>query len=324
MRMRLLMSLPLLLGAWGTRAPAAPAQEPTQRPLRLVVPFPPGGVTDVLARIIGSNITEKTGQQAVIDNRAGASGIIGTAMVAKAPPDGHTLLVATASHATVGSLYAKVPFDAVKDFEPVALIATLPYVLVVHPSLQVKSVTQLIDYAKARPGKLSVAGSAPGLAQHLGWELFKRMSATDIVYVPYKGSALQMPDLLAGRVQAAIDSLLILVPHMKTGALQGLAVTSAARSPLLPDLPTVAEVALPGFQASGWFGVFAPAKTPADVVRKLNGQIAAIMQQPDVRERLVAQGVEPVSGSPAQMRKWLAQEVNVWSKVIRDAGLKLD
>jgi tripartite-type tricarboxylate transporter receptor subunit TctC len=273
--------------------------------------------------MIGSKLSERFGQQVVIDNRAGASGIIGTDIVAKAVPDGHTLLLSASSHSTFTSLYAKVPFDPVKDFEPIALPATLPYLLVVHPTLPAKSVRELIDYAKRHPGKVSCAGSAPGQAQHLCWELFKRMTDTDIVYVPYKGSAAQMPDLVGGRVQTAIDSLLIMMPHVRTQALRAVAVTSPKRSPLLPDVPTVADT-VRGFEVNGWFGLFAPARTPAHVVKKVNVEVGAIMQLPDVRERMLAQGVETRSGPPENLGRWLAHETGVWSKVIREAGVKVE
>jgi tripartite-type tricarboxylate transporter receptor subunit TctC len=196
--------------------------------------------------------------------------------------------------------------------------------MVVHPTLPVKSVKELIDYAKKSPGKLSYAGSAPGLAQHLGWELFKRMTGTNMVYVPYKGSAAQMPDLLGGRLQAALDSVSIMMPHLKTGALRGIAVAGAKRSTLLPDLPTIAEAGVPGFQVSGWFGLFAAAKTPARIVNKLNQEVGLIMQQPDVRERMAVLAIEPVGGPPDDLRKWVARETEVWGKVIRDAGVKVE
>jgi tripartite-type tricarboxylate transporter receptor subunit TctC len=314
----------VLLALIAVSAATVMAQDYPQRPIRMIVPFPPGGVTDVLARILGAKLGERLGQQVVIDNRAGASGIIGTDMVAKSQPDGHTLLMSASSHATFSSLYSKVPFDAVRDFAPITLTATVPYVMVVHPTLPVKSVKELIDYAKKNPGKLSYAGSAPGLAQHLGWELFKRMTGTNMVYVPYKGSAAQMPDLLAGRLQAALDSVSIMMPHLKTGALRGLAVAGAKRSALLPDLPTIAEAGVPGFQVSGWFGLFAAAKTPARIVSKLNQEVGLIMQQPDVRERMSALAIEPVGGPPDDLRKWVARESEVWGKVIRDAGVKVE
>ena len=244
--------------------------------------------------------------------------------MAKSQADGYTLLMSSSTHATISSLYSNVPFDPVKDFEPIAFIGTTPYVMVVHPSLPVKSVSELIEYAKARPGKLSYAGSTPGTAQHLGWELFKRTTGTDMLYVPYKGTGALMPDLLSGRLQAAIDNVLVMVPHIKSGALRGIGVTSAKRSPAIPELPTIAEAGVPGFQAVGWFGVFAAAKTPQPIVTKLNAEIAAIMKQSDVYDRLLAQGAEPVSGSPDDLRKLLAREIAIWSKVIREAGVKIE
>jgi tripartite-type tricarboxylate transporter receptor subunit TctC len=287
------------------------------------VPFPPGGVTDVLARAVGAKLGERLGQAVVVENRPGGGAIVGTAAVAKAEPDGYTLLMSAASHATFSSLYDKLPFDPVKDFAPISLIASIPYLMVVHPSLPVTSVSELIAHAGANPGKISYAGSAPGLAQHLGWERFKRMVGVDMVYVPYKGSAAQMPDLLAGRVPAAIDSVLIMQPHLKIGALRAIAVTTAKRSPLLPELPTVAET-IPDFQATGWFGLFAPAGTPAAIVNRINKEVGAIVKEKTLREQMAGQGVETLSGSPDDLRRWLAQEVDLWSKVIRDANIKIN
>ena len=303
---------------------SATAQEyPQQRPIRLIVPFPPGGVTDVLGRSLGAKLGERLGQPVIVENRPGGGAIIGSTAVAKAAPDGHTLLLSAASHATFSSLYEKLPFDPVKDFEPVALMASLPYLLVAHPSLPASSVAELIAYAKANPGKISYAGSAPGLAQHLGWELLKRMTDTDMVYVPYKGSSAQMPDLLAGRVHAAIDSILIMMPHLKNDSLRALAVTSAQRSPLLPNLPTVAET-VPDFQAMGWFGLFAPAGTPPEIVKRINQEVSAVMQEKAIRDQMLAQGVETLSGPPEDLRRWLDREIGVWGKVIREAGIKIN
>jgi tripartite-type tricarboxylate transporter receptor subunit TctC len=232
--------------------------------------------------------------------------------------------MSASSHATFSSLYSNVPFNEARDFAPIMLTATVPYVLVVHPSFPVKSVSELVDYAKKLPGAVSYAGSAPGQAQHLGWELFKRMTGTNMVYVPYKGSAAQMPDLLAGRLQAAIDSVSIMMPHLKSGALRGLAVTGAKRSALLPDLPTVSESGATGFQVSGWFGLFAAAKTPAPIITRINREVGAILQQPDVRERLTTLAIEPVGGTPETLRQWVANEASVWGKVIRDAGVRVE
>jgi tripartite-type tricarboxylate transporter receptor subunit TctC len=217
-----------------------------------------------------------------------------------------------------------VPFDPVQDFEPVAFVATTPYVMVAHPSLPVSSISELIAYAKTRPGELTYAASTPGTAQHLSWELFKRSTGTNLVYVAYRGTGVLMPDLLAGRLNAAIDNVAVMTQYIRSGALRGLAVTSLKRSPVLPELPTIAESGLPGFQAIGWFGVFAPARTPATVVQTLTTQIAAFMKQPDMAARMLELGGEAVAGGPEELRQLLATEMDVWGRVIREAGVKLD
>jgi tripartite-type tricarboxylate transporter receptor subunit TctC len=290
----------------------------------MIVGLPPGGSTDIMGRLIAAKLAERFGQQIVFDNRPGASGIIGADLVAKSQPDGYTLLMAGGSFGTISSLYPKAPFDAARDFVPVALFATSPYVFVVHPSVPVNTMPEFIAYAKARPGQLNFAGSSPGSVQRLAGELLKRMTGIDMLYVPYKGTGLLLPDLLGGRLQAAIDNVLVVVPYMKSGALRGLAVTTAKRSATVPELPTIAESGAPGFQASGWFGVLAAAGTPAHIVNKLNGEINAAMQQPEVRDRLLAQGAEPLTGPPDALRKLLAREREVWGKVIREAGIKPD
>jgi tripartite-type tricarboxylate transporter receptor subunit TctC len=304
--------------------PAAADEPYPQRPIRMIVGLPPGGSTDLMGRLVAAKLSERLGQQVVMDNRAGASGIIGADLVAKSQPDGYTLLTAGGSFGIISSLYAKVPFDTAKNFAPIALFATSPYVFVVHPSVPVTSMPEFFAYAKARPGQLNFAGSTPGSVQRLSGELLKRMTGIDMLYVPYKGTGALLPDLLGGRLQAAIDNVLIVVPHMKSGALRGLAVTSAKRSAVVPELPTIAESGAPGFQSSGWFGVLAVAGTPPEIIRKLNAEIAGAMQQPDVRDRLLAQGAEPLSGPPDELKKLLAREREVWGKVIREAGIKPD
>jgi tripartite-type tricarboxylate transporter receptor subunit TctC len=310
--------------AVATVAAAAGAQDFPQRPLRMIVGQPPGGTTDIMARLVASKLAERLRQQVVVDNRAGASGIIGADLVAKSLPDGYTLFMAAGSFGAIGSLYARLPFDVSRDFAPIAFVGTSPYMFVAHPSMPVKSIGELIAYAKARPGQLNYAASTPGSVQRLSGELFQRMTGIKMLYVPYKGTGLLMPDLLGGRLQIGIDNVMVMVPHVKGGALRGLAVTSARRSPVAPDLPTIAESGLPGFQTTGWFGVFAAARTPAAIVRKLNADIAALMQQADVRDRLLAQGAEPASGTPDDLRAYLAHEIAVWSKVIREAGVRAE
>ena len=321
MRPRCVLALVVLLCAAVT-VPVVAAQDYPRRPIRLIVALPPGGSTDIMGRMLAGKLGERLGQQVVVDNRPGASGIIGDDLVAKSQADGYTLLLGSGSFGTINSLYAKLPFDTAKDFAPIALFATSPYVFVVHPSVPVTAMPDFIAYAKARPGQLNFAGSTPGSVQRLGGELLKRMTGIDMLYVPYKGTGALLPDLLGGRLQAAIDNVLVVVPYMKSGALRGLAVTSAKRSTVVPELPTIAETVAPGFQASGWFGVLAAAGTPPDIIRKLNAEIVGAMQQPETRERLLAQGAEPLSGPPDELRKLLVRERDVWGKVIRDAGIK--
>ena len=300
------------------------AQDNAQKPIRLIVPFPPGGVTDVLGRMIGLKLNERLGQQVIVENKAGASGMIGSDLVAKSSPDGLTILLSASSHATFQSLYAKVPFDPIKDFEPISLVATLPYVVVVHPSIAIKSINELIQFAQLNPQKLSYAGSAPGQAQHLGGELFKKLSKSDITYIPYKGSSAQMPDLLSGRVPVAIDSLLIMGPHIKSGALNPIALTSLKRSDLLPGVPTVSESGLTNFQAIGWFGLFAPIKTNPIFINKINAEVSSIMKLVEVKSLLLGQGVEPFYGSPDDLKKHVTKETELWSGLIRELGIKVE
>ena len=323
--MRFMAAVPLVLGlAIAASAPAASAQEYPQRPIRLIVVAPPGGTADNVARTLAVRMSERLGQQVVVENKPSNAGIVGYELVARAPADGYTLVMATGTLSTVQALYPNVTFDAVKDFEPVAWVLTTPYVVVAHPSVPVKSMKDLIDYARANPGKLSYSGGTIGAQQHLSGELLKRINNIDMLYVPYKGSGAMLPDLLSGRVNVAIDNVLLMAQYIKKGQVTGLAVTGANRSPALPDLPTVAETGAPGFRVIGWFGVFAPARTPQAIVQKLNAELAAIMRQPDVANPLLAQGAEPQSGGPDELRQLLAQEMAQWSKVIREAGIKAE
>ena len=292
--------------------------------IRLVVAFPPGGTTDVLARLLAQRLGEKLAQSVVVDNRPGASGVIGTEAVAKAPTDGYTLLFASSPISTYTSLYSKSSLDPVRDLEPIALVANTPYVLVVHPSLPVKSIAELVAYAKAKPGEINYAASAPGSAQHLGWELLKRSTGTDMVYVPYKGTGSLMQDLLSGRLQAAIDNVAILTQHIKSGALRGVAVTGSTRSPVLPELPTIAESGVSGFRVIGWFGFYAPTKTPASIITRLNGTIVDVMREKAVRDRMMELGAEPEPGSQDALRKLLPAETELWGKLIREIGIKVE
>jgi tripartite-type tricarboxylate transporter receptor subunit TctC len=299
------------------------AQSYPSRPVRLIIGLPPGGSTDVMGRIVAAKLSERLGQQVVVDNRPGASGTIGIQLVVNSQPDGHTLIMAAGSWGTIGTLY-KLPFDLQRDLAPIAFIGTSPYVLVVQPALPVKTVADLAAHARANPGKLNFAGSTPGSLQRLAGELLKRTAGFDMLYVPYKGTGQVMPDLLGGRLDVAIDNVLILTPYIRKGQLRALGVTSSKRSVVFPELPTLAETGVPGFHAVGWFGVFAVAKTPQAIVTRLNGDIAALMKEPETRDRLLAQGAEPQPGSPEDLRRYLANEIGKWGKVIREAGIKAE
>ena len=326
--MRILLSN--LLKAVALTAVITPSIAPAQnrdypsRPIRLIVGFAPGGSTDLVGRLVGTKLSERLGQQVVIDNRPGASGIIGAELVSKSQPDGYTLLMSGSSISIVGSLYKGATFDVQRDLEPLALVATSPYLMVTHPSLGVKTVQELIAYAKPRPGKISWGASAPGAVQHLSGEMFKRLAGIDMVFIPYKGTGPMMPDLLGGRLQVVFDNVLVLTQHVKTGALTALAVTTAKRTPLLPDVPSIAESGFPGFDTSGWFSMYVAPKTPAPIVKKLNTEILAILGTADMRERLLAFGATPLPGTPDDLRRQLAREVPAWRKVIQDAGLKAE
>jgi len=306
-------------------AALAAAQTYPTKPIRLVVPFPPGGATDILARDVAQKLTEAWGQSVIVDNRPGAGGNIGSELVAKSAPDGYTLEMGTVgTHAINASLYAKMPYDHVKDFTPVILVAGVPNVLVVNPSLPANSVAELIAYAKANPGKLNFASSGNGTSIHLSGELFKVMAGVQITHIPYKGSAPALQDLVGGQVQMMFDNLPPSLPQIKAGKLRALAVTSAARASALPDVPTLAESGLPGFEASSWFGILAPAGTPAPIVAKLNAEIARYLATPEAKEKLAKQGANAAGGTPDDFAKHIAAETAKWAKVVKDSGAKID
>ncbi len=303
------------------------AQAPyPNHPVRIVVPFPAGGTTDILARATAQKLTETLGQPFVVENRPGAAGNIGAEIVAKSPPDGYTMLMGTVgTHAINASLYEKMPYDHVKDFVPVVLVAGVPNVLVVHPSVPAKSVQELIAYAKANPGKLNFASSGSGTSIHLSGELFKTMTGVSMQHVPYKGSAPALADLTGGQVQLMFDNLPSALPLIKAGKLRALAVTSLARASALPDVPTVAESGLPGFEASSWFGLLAPAGTPKDVVTKVNAEVAKWLATPEAKEKLAAQGAIVASGlTPDDFTRHIASETTKWQKVVKDSGAKVE
>jgi len=303
----------------------AAAQEYPVKAIRFIAPNLPGGPTDILARLIGQKLAESFGQPVVIENRAGAGGNIGTEAAAKSPPDGYTLV--TGNNATFGanvSLYKNLGFDPIKDFAPLVLVATQPNILVVHPSLPVTSVRQLIVLAKARPGELNYAGSGMGAVAHLAAELFKSMAGVNIVHIPYKSAAPALIDVIAGQNQLMFATSLSVQPHIRSGKLRALAVTTAKRSRLMPELPTIAEAGVPGFEAMTWHGVLTTGGTPPAIVNKLSAEINRILQLPDVRERLGSLGAEIVGGTPKEFAAHIQREIPKWAKVIKDAGVRLE
>ena len=328
MTRRLLRAAKFLIGvagiAFAAAAGAQTADYPT-KPIRLVVPFPPGGATDLIARAVAQKLGETWGQSVVVDNRPGAGGNIGTELVARSAPDGYTLEMGTVgTHAINASLYAKLPYDHVKDFAPVILVAGVPNVLVVNPAVPVSSVQELIAYAKANPGKLNFASSGSGTSIHLSGELFKVMTGVQITHIPYKGSAPALQDLLGGQVQMMFDNLPPSLPQIKAGRLRALAVTSATRAPALPDVPTIAESGLPGFEASSWFGILAPAGTPPAIIAKINGEVAKWLTTPEGKEKLAAIGANAGGGSPDDFARHIQAETAKWAKVVKASGAKVD
>jgi tripartite-type tricarboxylate transporter receptor subunit TctC len=312
--------LPLLLLNFGR----ANAQGYPSRPIRLIVPFPPGGANDILARILGQKLSETLGENVIVDNRAGASGIIGTELVAKAAPDGYTLLMTPNTIAIQPSLYEKLPFDAAKDFAPVSLVALVPNILIVTKSLPVSSVKELVALAKRHPGEVHFGSAGIGGSVHLAAELFKSMANVDIVHVPYKGGGPALIDLIGGHIEMLFPDALASSPHLKTGKVKPLAVTSSKRLSALPELPTIAESGVPGYDSVGWYGVVAPANTPPQVVQSLSAAIANALRSADIKAKLSAQAAEPVGGTPAEFGAHIATEARKWAKVIKAAGIRAE
>jgi tripartite-type tricarboxylate transporter receptor subunit TctC len=304
---------------------AASAQAYPDKPIRMVVPFPAGGTTDILARATAQKLSESLGQQVIVDNKPGAGGNIGAQEVARSTPDGYTLVMGTVgTHAINPSLYKKMPYDHVKDFVPVSLVASVPNLLVVHPSVPVNSVKELIAHAKANPGKLNFASSGNGTSIHLSGELFKTMTGVQMTHVPYKGSAPAVTDLLGGQVQLMFDNMPSALPHAKAGKLKPLAVTSAKRFPGTPEIPTIAESGVPGYEASSWFGVLAPAGTPKEIVNKLSTEIAKALKTPEMKKKLEEQGAEAVGSTPEEFAAHIKAETAKWAKVVKESGATVD
>jgi tripartite-type tricarboxylate transporter receptor subunit TctC len=306
-------------------AAVAPAQDYPRKPVRVIAPFAPGGATDLLARLVSQKLSERWGQSVIIDNRTGAGGHIGAEVAARSAPDGYTLLVAGAPHAIGMSLYKKLAYDLAKDLAPISNLATYPSAIVVHPSLPVRSVKDLIALARSRPGQLNFGSAGSGSPNHLAIELFKTMAKVSMVHVPYKGGSGQMVgDLLAGQVQLASIGLPPAMPYVKTGRLRVIAVTGSKRSPLLPNAPTVAEAGLPGFDVTSWYGMFGPAALPRELVAKVNADIAAALATPDLKERLASSGADPAPTSPEELGKLVREEISKWAKVVAESGAKID
>ena len=298
------------------------AQQYPNRPVRVVVPFPPGGGTDVVARLVIHKLAEAMGANFLVDNRGGAGGMIGTEVVARAAPDGYTLGIVSGSHAINPSLYKKIPFDAVRDFEPVTMLVSGPGVLVVHPSLPARSVKALIQLARSRPGAIEYASAGNGTPPHLAAELFKTMSRVDLFHVPYKGNGPGMTDLLSGRVSLSFPTIPSALPHVRSGRLNALAVTSARRSHAVPEIPTIAESGVPGYEASSWYGVLAPAGTPRAIIERLHKEIVGVLGEATVREKLVARGLDPVGTAPRDFAATIQSEIAKWAKVVRASGAR--
>lgn len=305
-------------------ASLAHAQPYPSKPVRIIVPFPPGGGTDIVARAVGQKLTESLGQTFIIDNRGGAGGTLGSEMAAKSPADGYTLGMATSStHGVAPSLYPKLGYDPIADFSPVTLVATTPFVLVVHPALPVKTVAELIALAKRQPGKLNYGSAGNGSSNHLTVEMFDMMANVKMTHVPYKGSGPALVDLMAGQVDLLINDMSSLINYVNAGKMRAVAVTSVKRNPALPKVPTIAE-SLPGYDAEAWYGVLAPAKTPAAIVSKLHEEIVKLLRTTDLKDKLHAQGLDAVGNTPAEFQAYMQRDIAKWAKVVKASGARID
>lgn len=309
----------------GCTALQAAAQAYPIRPIRLVVPFPPASGADILARVVGTKLTERWGQQVLVDSRPGASGVIAAEIVLKAPADGYTLMLGTSSsHAINVSLRQKLPYDPLRDFSPVSLVARVPLLVMAHPSVPVKNAKELIAFARARPGQLTFGTAGNGTTAHLAGELFKSMARVDMMHVPYRGSPQALLDAVSGQVSLAIAPTLTGLPQVNSGRLRALAVTTPRPSAIAPDVPTLAEAGLPGYEATLWYGLFAPAGTPREIVVRLSGEVVVILALADVRESLKQQGAEPAGNSPEEFAAFVKSEIAKWAGVVRASGARAD
>ena len=300
----------------------AHAQDYPAKSVRIIVPFAPGGGTDLSARIIAQKLTEALGANFVVDNRPGAAGIVGSDLVAKSKPDGYSLLVVSSSHAINPAMYPKLPYDTARDFAPISLLLSGPSLVVAHPSLPAKNARELIALAKAKPGTLTFASAGHGTPPHMAGELFRALAGIELVHIPYKGNGPAYTDLMSGQVSLMFPNIATSLPYVRTGRMRALGVGSKQRSAIAPEIPTIHESGLPGYEMSSWFGLLAPAGSPAAIVTRLQQEIARIFKQPEVREKLYAQGVEPVGGTPQEFTAFLNAETAQWAKVIKASGLK--
>ncbi len=326
MKQALLQTL-LVLAAAGVSAGASAQATPKEpaypsKPIRLVVPFPPGGTTDIQGRMLAEKLAPRLGQPVVVDNRGGANGIIGMEIVARAPADGYTIVIAVVGPWAVHGYLYKLPYDVLKDFAPIIHVATTPGVLVVHPSLPVKTVKELIALARQRPGELNYGSAGVGGFFHISAELFAFMTKIKMTHVPYKGPAAALTDLVAGRIHVMFNSAIVTIPHIKSGKVRALATTGAKREAALPDLPTVAEAGVPGYENSTWTAMGAPARTPRAIIERLNKELGAILQMPDIQERFAAGGSTVTGGTPEQFHDYLKSELVKFGKLVKDAGIK--
>jgi len=292
------------------------------KPVRLVVPSSAGGGTDIVARIIAPDLSKRLGQQVVIDNRPGAGTMIGIEVAAKSPPDGYTLLMGLSTLAINSALYKKVPYDPQRDFAPITQAISSASIIVVHPSVPVKTLKELIAFARARPGQINYASAGTGTYPHMTMELFLSMAKLKMVHIPYKGTAPAMIDMVAGQVATMAATILTGMPQIRAGRLRPLGITSAARSPIVPDIPTVAEAGLPGYESVQWYGMLAPARTPRDIITRLHGEATRVLQQPEIKARFAGDGADPVGSSPEEFTRYIQSELTKWAKVARDAGIQ--
>jgi tripartite-type tricarboxylate transporter receptor subunit TctC len=320
---RALGLLALGLGAIVAPALAQPADWPA-RPIRFILPFPPGGGTDILGRLIAERLTAGLGQPVVTENRGGAGGNVGAEAAAKSPPDGYTIVLVAPSLAISPSLYSKLNYDPVKDFAPVSLVATVPNVMITNPSVPAATLKEFIALAKSKPGEMNFGSGGSGTSNHLAGELFNIVAGVKLVHVPYKGVNLAMQDVLSGRVQLVFIGIPAAAPHIKAGKLRALALASAQRSAVLPDVPTADEAGLPKFEVTTWYGILAPAGTPRPVVARLNGELGKIMHSPELKDRLEALATDPLTSTPEEFADLIRREIAKWSEVVREAGLKAD